>query len=887
MYPWPGHYEEIDTLQTFFNDHINKDDYVDLLNKVSPDSNIKIDSGLPWLRLNFPLDIDWDKVLQEAKSLDDQFIPHRSGGGHQGWSSLVIHGLGKDKTQAFEYYGHKEEPFDKYHWTEICEQAPYTKRVFSELFPYRSYCRIRFMKLEPGGFILPHHDDDWRHLGPVNIALNHPKGCEMVMEDYGIIPFQSGELFNLDISRYHSVWNRSDESRYHIIIHGTPGPEWDGILKKSVIAEKSSPPIKQVPMIECRWWPFLKGDSSLRSLSILPTGEMLTRGFTDLDDHDLEQSLASWVQLGPHGYDKVTIGPKEQMGLELQLNDLVLSSGDGLVAHHSRNITYDVDIEDDTWNESLEMNKNEFYFFNPKDWTEFQNTTNEERTLLVLRNPMRIHRNLDPSRIINKSSSTSVTQWTLKQLTHKNFHIPDSFYDVWRSEGLKKEDAQELFFLCVIPDNFSEEQISEFSNRMTLASSLPFEPGTVLQSRLGGRLNELKDQYEFVVLLGAGLYIRDCYEFIPEVKKQFFKMQKENCFLSGHIMDWGGGRCPYLHEQTILLRTNSSLDYKDLTISKESSMKIGYTASEQKFHDHYTPFALTPSGEEAELSRPNFFSPFIKLELENGRKVLNLPASLRHAKRFSYPNGDDFSSLIKIKQEIAKKVNICRELVYIVNNNVKHCLHLLNLPKKQFVSPGSGLLPVIYAIKNNPESLIIYDISPIAIEFWRGFFRTKNTDDIHDLLNLYEDYFTLSKHDFLTELNKVIHDYCDNSEEIFFNKLQKLSIQFFIVDLLEVPDRLVDAIEKESLIFVSNIYEYHNAMFLMEEESIRAQFIRFCNRLAQKHNAKHAVDSLAYQATIVGEGADILIFDEREPKLLKQSTEIPFTSKNNFGEKHL
>ena len=78
------------------------------------------------------------------------------------------------------------------------------------------------MLLEPGGYILPHQDrpDDQKRLSVCNISLNHPKGCEMVFKNHGVVPFDDeGSALLMDISNTHAYVNNSDTPRLHMIIH--------------------------------------------------------------------------------------------------------------------------------------------------------------------------------------------------------------------------------------------------------------------------------------------------------------------------------------------------------------------------------------------------------------------------------------------------------------------------------------------------------------------------------------------------------------------------------------------------------------------------------------------------------------------------------------------
>ena len=76
------------------------------------------------------------------------------------------------------------------------------------------------MRLAPGGYIMPHTDGLGRIFSPLNIAINNPKGCYFVFKDKGIVPFEDGAGMVLDVGRKHIVINNSEETRYHVIVHG-------------------------------------------------------------------------------------------------------------------------------------------------------------------------------------------------------------------------------------------------------------------------------------------------------------------------------------------------------------------------------------------------------------------------------------------------------------------------------------------------------------------------------------------------------------------------------------------------------------------------------------------------------------------------------------------
>lgn len=180
-----------------------------------------MESGWPCFRLSSLDNQPFNEMYKEAYLLIDKFKPHRADYG-QGWKSLTLHGL-SDDTQSLNSYGtNRREILNQLNWTWVANRCPITVNFLREIWPSEYLNRVRFMLLEPGGYILPHQDrsSDQRRLSVCNISLNNPEGCEFVMENYGIVPFSnSGSAFLMDISNVHAIWNRTSTPRIHMIIH--------------------------------------------------------------------------------------------------------------------------------------------------------------------------------------------------------------------------------------------------------------------------------------------------------------------------------------------------------------------------------------------------------------------------------------------------------------------------------------------------------------------------------------------------------------------------------------------------------------------------------------------------------------------------------------------
>lgn len=191
-------------------------------------------SELPWLEL-VGIEAPYAGMLAEAQALRDMFVFHRGEeAGMRGWRSLAVHGISATKTNVPETYG-LDSAQVKYNWTEIQDRCPVTVNFFKQVFPYNQYQRLRFMLVEPGGYIAPHSDNANNAPGAaVNISLNNPVGCRLT-NIHGSVPFRdSGSVFLFNNHYQHAVHNNSDTDRYHMIVHGAwRNPEWNHLVVRS------------------------------------------------------------------------------------------------------------------------------------------------------------------------------------------------------------------------------------------------------------------------------------------------------------------------------------------------------------------------------------------------------------------------------------------------------------------------------------------------------------------------------------------------------------------------------------------------------------------------------------------------------------------------------
>lgn len=163
------------------------------------------------VELNVPV----KDIYNEIHNIQKYLRMHRSDSGI-GWRAFCIHGQSYDRTKEDGYYS----DFLGHDWTpEAIENMPVTIQWLKSL-GYKRFQRVRVMCLLPKSFINLHKDSNHSRLGAVNVAINNPKDCKFYLQNHGVLDFNPGTAYELDLVNYHTVVNNSNVPRFHIIIHG-------------------------------------------------------------------------------------------------------------------------------------------------------------------------------------------------------------------------------------------------------------------------------------------------------------------------------------------------------------------------------------------------------------------------------------------------------------------------------------------------------------------------------------------------------------------------------------------------------------------------------------------------------------------------------------------
>jgi hypothetical protein len=189
--------------------------------------------------LKLGLTVPYQQMLKEAQALKHKFTEHRGGEStHKGWKSLALHGLGEQQHESWQDYGYASavDAAKDFKWTPASKECPTIMNFLHNSFPCKRYGRVRLMLVEAGGWIGPHTDTKHRLLENINISLSNPNGCVWRWGDGEELFMEPGGAYAMNISYEHSIYNRSTEDRYHLIVarHDSTD-EWKELIDQSAL----------------------------------------------------------------------------------------------------------------------------------------------------------------------------------------------------------------------------------------------------------------------------------------------------------------------------------------------------------------------------------------------------------------------------------------------------------------------------------------------------------------------------------------------------------------------------------------------------------------------------------------------------------------------------
>lgn len=177
--------------------------------------------------IKFPLSFDVEKLqLDVKKILNKNWVNHYNTNDYSGnWNSIALVSQG-GKSENISAFNNGTE---KVTFTEIMDSCPYFEEIIED-FKFEK-TTVRLLRLAAGAIIKPHTDNELGYEdGCFRIhipIITNPK-VEFILDDQRLI-MNEGECWYINANFTHSVANKGNEDRIHLVIDGIRN-EWTDAL---------------------------------------------------------------------------------------------------------------------------------------------------------------------------------------------------------------------------------------------------------------------------------------------------------------------------------------------------------------------------------------------------------------------------------------------------------------------------------------------------------------------------------------------------------------------------------------------------------------------------------------------------------------------------------
>jgi hypothetical protein len=168
----------------------------------------------PPVAIRLPRTFDVERLLSDLRAIEHTTWLRQPGGYHDGrWTGLSLFAAGGRSDSAMGVAPSMDAPAA----TELLAQAPYFREVMDSFECPKLVARL--LALPPGARINEHCDDTTFQSGIVRLhvpVVTHPDVVFMIAGERCV--WRAGELWYGDFSRVHSVENKSDVRRVHLVV---------------------------------------------------------------------------------------------------------------------------------------------------------------------------------------------------------------------------------------------------------------------------------------------------------------------------------------------------------------------------------------------------------------------------------------------------------------------------------------------------------------------------------------------------------------------------------------------------------------------------------------------------------------------------------------------
>ena len=450
---------------------------------------------------------------------------------------------------------------------------------------------------------------------------------------------------------------------------------------------------------------------------------------------------------------------------------------------------------------------------------------------------------------------------------------PLRLYLKWLTVGMIPHLLPNDVKILLLKDEIEDEKIlHEAVHHISQAGLFPERPYRILNySQVDEFIPLLYGQdVKFVVCIGAGTYFHSSKNFLYTLLQTISTIEEEKASAAAHIIDHPDHSkgLPFFHEQFFILDLKRWNEINRPEVGRPySGISTDFPKSYIKgecFHDDYTPKFLAPDSQLHENSLEKYEhgtgglgTVFMAKSLKNHLKIINIPMNLRKEKLFSYPRSGNCWQRSQVKDHIHKKFLIEKQKVFALNNEKLHDPLFRSIPHfkpKALYSVASGLKPyfllkeISQRTQQTPD-LHFFDYVQNALDYQKGMKNIHKKNKfisyladhisenkpfaIHDVRKIYLDLKFVAE-----EFQRCLDEYFQKNFDSLHETIQRTTPSYTHLNIFTDAEVLIDKIEidKEFMIWTSNIWNSGIALHFMSREELDNNFINFVHTIGKKIN---------------------------------------------------
>lgn len=391
-------------------------------------------------------------------------------------------------------------------------------------------------------------------------------------------------------------------------------------------------------------------------------------------------------------------------------------------------------------------------------------------------------------------------------------------------------------------------KITEFS----LARLISWE--TIETLEIDSKINQaIEEKYGYLVLLEAGTYILNVSKLLSDIATLQSDNSPKNTPVAGHILlrdveplvgassdetlltnfpNSISKTLPHLHKQFMILNLDwfASVGSPRLSPNQNGTIAFpAYACSERNIHDDYTPMWIRASTDKNQNVRgkARWGTSLIQAALDAKVEIINIPASIRENKMFSYPWFKKAKDRLAITATIESDIKSLRSKIYVKNTEPCCVPKVPNFRPERLVSVAGSfktlkIIDEYWPNEMRPSSIEIFDKSTNAISMLQSISRIETKDD---LVGVLEKYNQTKKQ---IEISLILKAFENSIDRLLVAAKKLRQAHWQNIDICACPDQFADLISENTLVWQSNAW-WHQSNFIEKNkkqiEVAHSQFV--------------------------------------------------------------